>query len=516
MRATAQPIPVAVAVDGTRPPAWQAKVLELIARSSRLHAVEVRRIPKPRPSWVWRAHAAIERRLFRIWPDALAATDVEEPRPGPAAQLVIWLAAGAPSPGPQPTIRLVHGPGREDALRAFPRAVLDGIDSIETEVWLQAASPLVIGRTVSGVRPFSATLSRNLALWKAADLVVRGAEEAADLVVGGAEEATAAATVAGFASPAESRAWPASFFARSLWRWGRALLVRLLFRRPWSILVRRRAADPVTGWARDVKPMRWAPGHVYADPFLFEHEGRHHLFCEEIPAGSSRGAISHVELAEAAPTGPPSPVLERPHHLSYPHVFTCDGEVFLIPETSQTRRVELYRAIRFPDRWELDAVLLDDLDIVDATLLEHDGRWWLFAGVAGYGASHLDDLHLFFADELRGPWTAHPRNPVVSDICAARPAGAIQRLDGQLVRPAQDGSQRYGWAVTMRAIDVLTTTDYRERETARLEPKAVPGARALHTYSRDSRYEAIDIRRRESRLRAWLVAAADRRGRRRR
>ena len=129
----------------------------------------------------------------------------------------------------------------------------------------------------------------------------------------------------------------------------------------------------VAGAARSV---RWKPGHLYADPFLFEHEGRHHLFCEDMPPGASRAVISHTELhPDGAASGPPVPVLERPYHLSYPFVFAHEGEVFLIPETSAQRRVELYRAVDFPHEWRREQVLLDGLVASDATLLDHGDRF---------------------------------------------------------------------------------------------------------------------------------------------
>ena len=241
---------------------------------------------------------------------------------------------------------------------------------------------------------------------------------------------------------------------------------------------------------------------MYADPFLFEHDGRHHLFCEEIPHDGPRGVISHTELRlDGAPADPPKRVLQAPYHLSYPFVFAHQDDVFMIPETSAARRVELYRAVAFPHEWEREAVLIEDIDAADATILLHDGRLWLFAAVAAANASSLDELHIFWAETIRGPWHPHPCNPVVSDVRCARPAGPIQCWDERLVRPGQDGSRRYGWAISFRQIDALSLTDYAEHEVGRIEPGDVLGARATHAYAADSRFEAIDLRRRRLRLR---------------
>ena len=124
----------------------------------------------------------------------------------------------------------------------------------------------------------------------------------------------------------------------------------------------------------------------------------------------------------------------------------------------------------------------------------------MFASVGAPPASSLDELHLFSAQALRGPWRAHPRNPVVSDVRCARPAGAVQRWGARLVRPGQDGSRRYGGAISFREIDVLSCSDYAEHEIARLEPSDLGGARATHTYAADACFEAVDLRTRSLRV----------------
>ncbi len=488
---------IVLVLDGPRPPRWQERALAAISQSSSLELAEVRLIDGPRRGWVRRAHGAIERRLFALGPDALEPVALDggpaqapgAPRSG-SRELVVWLAEGAP-PAAQDgdLLRLRHGRRYEPAEEAFRRAVLGGEPCVVTEAVLQRAGrTLLVERTVSGARPYSTTLSRDKALWKIAALVARAAERAAAARTDAPPDAAP--------SPAPTTA---ELIFRSPLAWARIVGARLLFVRPWQIRVRVRRGEPTAGWTSQEQLLRWRDGHLYADPMLFEHGGAHHLFCEDLPLGSGRAVISHVELgAGGAPGGPPQPVLERPYHLSYPFVFEHRGEVFMIPESSAERRVELYRASRFPDEWQLEAVLLDGLIASDATLLEENGRLWLFVCVAVTHATMLDELHLFSAAELTGPWVPHPLNPVVSDVSRARPAGAILRWGSQLVRPGQDCSRRYGGAVTFQAIDELSPEGYAEHEIARLDPGDVAG-RATHTYASDGAYEAIDLRRRRLR-----------------
>ena len=281
------------------------------------------------------------------------------------------------------------------------------------------------------------------------------------------------------------------------------LLHRVLYRRPWYVLVRERRSEALAGWGEDAGLVRWQRGHTYADPFLFEHDGRHHLFVEDVPPGTDRGVISHVELRPGNDPGAPVPVLEADHHLSYPFVFSHGGEVYMIPETGDVAQIRLYRAARFPTEWEFDRVLVDDIRAADATLLEAEGRWWMFASVGGHGTTLGDELHLFHAASPLGPWAPHPANPVVSDVRAARPAGAILRDGDRLVRPAQDGSRRYGWAVSLREITAARRPiATRKREIERLAARCRSRVHVRCTpMRRDSRFEAIDARRRERRFR---------------
>ena len=74
-------------------------------------------------------------------------------------------------------------------------------------------------------------------------------------------------------------------------------------------------------------------------------------------------------------------------------------------------------------------------------------------------------IHLYFADELLGPWQEHSRSPIVeSNKQNARPAGRVVVGDGKIVRFSQDCVPDYGTRVRAFEISRLTTTDYEEAE----------------------------------------------------
>lgn len=234
----------------------------------------------------------------------------------------------------------------------------------------------------------------------------------------------------------------------------------------------------------------------YADPVAIARNGSVTLFMEEFDYSRAKGVISAVRFGPRGPVGRPEPVLERDTHLSYPFVFEAGGEVWMIPESSRSATIDLYRATQFPGGWAHEAVLVEGVVASDATLLRHGGRWWLFATVREGGGSFSDSLHLWHAADFRGPWTAHPRNPVLIDVASARPAGPIVLRDGALIRPVQDCRGGYGAALGLARILRLDEDGYAQRVEARLAAGPDwPGSR-LHMYSAAGGLEFIDGSRR--------------------
>ncbi|QDG76136.1 hypothetical protein [Labrenzia sp. PHM005] len=232
--------------------------------------------------------------------------------------------------------------------------------------------------------------------------------------------------------------------------------------------------------------------HFYADPFLFEKDGRQFLFFEDLPQKTQKGVISMVEMSPRGPVSEVQTVLEEPWHLSYPFVFERDGSIWMIPESSTNHEVVLYKAAEFPLRWERHSVLLSGVEAADATLVEHEGRLWMFAvtrhGVGGYS----DTLSIYFADELTGPWQPHKGNPVVVNDRTARPAGEFYRQAGKLWRPVQDCRNGYGAALALATVDELTPSTFKQTVHKTLTPGAVWPGRKLHTLNKAGDLEVID------------------------
>ncbi len=300
--------------------------------------------------------------------------------------------------------------------------------------------------------------------------------------------------------PGGARTAPLANWPLFLWI-ARLALVRLWNRlRParrishWKLAVRR-AATPLyeEPSLAALKQFRWLdspPGHDWADPFLFEQAGQTWLFFEEMHGAARRGHIACGRLTVDGALVDVRPVLKRPYHLSYPQIIAADEEIYLVPEAAESGGVELYRAISFPDRWELEQRLLD-FPCVDSTLFRTGTGWKMYTSpVAVKG--HAPITWAMQSERLRGPWQYHSQGPVSSDAASARGAGNIVQANGRCIRPSQDCAIAYGRALIFNEILDLEGSRYRERVLARIEGGWMPELVGVHTYNRCGAWEAID------------------------
>jgi hypothetical protein len=481
---------------GSEPSHGVALLIRAMRRSAQLRAT-VHCAAQP-TTLATSPQSAIGERLFRRL-DRMAFGDVTDahrdavcdPAPPDTARAALWLDLRDASSAShttmfdgalrlsvtfddQPAARLVeavrHRLGREG-------------DTVAATIWIEGAEgamPLLVAHCCLEHR----SLSRSLR-WVAAKLP--------SLVVGAWRRLQMASPVALASQPVSCvprSHSPATLTSRLLG----AACRRLLWRDQWLMQVHR-ADDADPGRPGELLATLEPPATAFwADPFVLARGGRHWVFFEELPFATGRGHISVLELdASGRPTGEAAqPALIEPWHLSYPFLWQEDESLYMIPESSAHRSVDLYVCENFPARWRKLATLIEGPRLADATLVRHGGRLWLFATHAEVDGCLYDELHVYWAERLHGPWHAHAANPVKIDARAARPAGAMWSHAGRLFRPVQDCSATYGGAVSVQEVIRLDEVSFEEREAWRI---AAPGPRAgtpLHTLNSAGGFTVID------------------------
>jgi hypothetical protein len=232
----------------------------------------------------------------------------------------------------------------------------------------------------------------------------------------------------------------------------------------------------------------------WADPHIIFHDDQYYVFIEELIYKHRRAHLSVITIDKNGNHGKPKIVLQKPYHLSYPFVFKHGPDYFMIPETGEHRTIELYRCIHFPDKWEFVMNLKDNIEAVDTTLLFRNDRWWMFVNMREHpGMSFSDELFLFSSTDLFSTsWKPHPKNPIVSDVRHARPAGKIFEHDNALYRPGQDCSVRYGHRIQIHQILKLNESDYEEKVVRIIEPDSKRNLLGVHTLASQDGITIVD------------------------
>lgn len=240
-----------------------------------------------------------------------------------------------------------------------------------------------------------------------------------------------------------------------------------------------------------------------ADPFLFEHQGQHYLFCEQYETELNRAGIGYYIFEDGVPVNK-GIVIRQPYHMSYPCIFSYNDTVYMIPETSANKTVELYRAVEFPDKWALDSVLMDNVRCVDSTVFKEKEGLRLLT----YEKRDKEWALICYALNMEEK-TLQKCGEKIYKTNVGRPAGNLLQTDKGLLRPAQDCSRKYGEALLIYQVDNLDKNGYEERyvEKMCIEQFSFPQkVQRIHTLNQDSCYEVVDVFREQfDLLHGWKI-----------
>jgi hypothetical protein len=534
---------VGLVLHSSRAPAWLHRTIETVRASSyaEISLVVYDGDSVPRPD-------SLEHVAYRIYrwnenarslgegPNARTVVGIDEPLKGVpsiklredgsiekirAAGLDVLLYLGEANPDPrllklakQGMWRYRHGdlPARYDSPAGFWEVFLaEPVTATAVHaITGDGTTERILAKTYSSTDPMLVRKSMNPLLWKAVSMLPRQLEELhrigheafAAKVNSDATPEVQVRRDAKTRFPTNSELLPA--FTRHMGRYFKRKFENFFYIHQWMLFFDFEEMSPDGGKKLVLsrfKPITPPKDRFWADPCVVLRDGKYHVFMEEYPFDTRRAHISAMTIDENGQHSDPKQVLARPYHLSYPFLFRWNSEDYMIPETIGNRAIELYRCEEFPGRWALDRVLIEGIRAADVTLIEHGGRWWLFASVIeNEGASTWDELFLYSADTPIGSeWKPHPKNPIVSDVRRARPAGRVFRSGGELYRPGQDCSKGYGSSIRIHRILKMTETEYQEEEVSRLEPGWDSDLVGIHTLSRDGKLTVIDGNKRRNR-----------------
>lgn len=224
---------------------------------------------------------------------------------------------------------------------------------------------------------------------------------------------------------------------------------------PFNFTDEKNVSNPVLT-ADDIFDVR---AEAVADPFLIYEDNVYYMFFEVLNTKTYQGDIGLATSRNGLDWTYNKIVLDESFHLSYPCVFKWKNEYYMIPETHKKESVRLYKANDFPYNWSLVKTLLKERDFSDNTIFHYNNIWWLFTETGDN-----DILSLYYADTPLGPWTEHPKSPIINgDANIARPGGNVIIFDNRIIRFTQDDDPYYGNQVWAFEITTLTKKEYKEQ-----------------------------------------------------
>lgn len=229
-----------------------------------------------------------------------------------------------------------------------------------------------------------------------------------------------------------------------------------------------------------------------ADPFLFKYEGKTYIFAEIYDYKLRNGTIGYTIIENGQISNWKQVIIED-YHLSYPYIFVNNGEIYIIPESSDSNSLYVYKAINFPDCWIKEKEIKKGIKLVDTTLFEFKNSIYAFTTeIVNYESQkhcllELDNFDIINVIEIN-----------ILESKESRMAGSVFAFNNELIKICQDCKEQYGGGLIFKRFDL---DDLDGKEITHITPKSLQFSRkilvnGIHTYNANDEYEIIDIKTR--------------------
>ena len=237
------------------------------------------------------------------------------------------------------------------------------------------------------------------------------------------------------------------------------------------------------------------PKHEFwADPFLFEYKKKKYIFFEKYLKKDNRGIISVGELKNNHLINIKD-ILVKNYHLSYPFIFKHNKKIYLVPESYQAKKLQIFESINFPIKWKLVKNLFQDEKVCDPTFFKHKNSLWLFINKTKKNLNNLNkNLFLYKLNNDFSKITPHKKNPIKLSYIGGRSAGSIIKYKDKIIRPAQIFKKNnYGFGLIFFEIKKLNLFEYHEEKISSITPKFLKQCRGIHHISHIKNEFVIDV-----------------------
>lgn len=227
-----------------------------------------------------------------------------------------------------------------------------------------------------------------------------------------------------------------------------------------------------------------------ADPFVFDYKGKTYLFAELWDYRTAKGCLGYKILEDKNSDW--KVVISENYHLSYPHIFKINEQIYMCPESNASNSVYFYKAINFPDRWEKQKPFLKG-KYCDTTFLKYREKLYGFTCIY-----HTKPYKLLLFELDKNKVCFSDNSPILEGGSMTRPGGGFFEENGKLIRVSQDCHNYYGEALFFTEVN-LNWPSYKEKLIKKITITDIKLNKAvhpigIHTYNRSNFYEVIDLK----------------------
>ena len=193
-----------------------------------------------------------------------------------------------------------------------------------------------------------------------------------------------------------------------------------------------------------------------ADPFVIKYKNKNLLFAEEFNFNNNKGVISLYELKKNSYKRR-GIIIKEKFHLSYPFVINHKNKLYIVPESSESNSLRIYECKRFPNKWILKKVLINNVNAIDPILINKNNIWWLMFNSE---KNNFKSLNIYFNKKslFSNNWKK------AYEIKNAGRNGGLLTVRNKAYRVCQSSSNYfYGKKITINELVKLNQNSFKEK-----------------------------------------------------
>ncbi len=195
----------------------------------------------------------------------------------------------------------------------------------------------------------------------------------------------------------------------------------------------------------------------FADPFLYEKAGEVYVFFEAYDLIERKGKEGYSKLRGDGAWTRPHIIIDEPYHLSFPYIFDDKGSTYIMPEMSGDYSLKLYKALDFPNKWEIADIILPDVYACDSIFINTKDKRYLLTNEMYHNVPNNQFASCWVKNylyEMRGLKTIDNGVKVAEGDFGIRNAGNSFIYNGNLFRIGQDSrNKKYSSGLVLFVIE---------------------------------------------------------------